>query len=119
MYVPDVALAKQSVSFGDRGTLFLFEVHDPEKFPCNAEVDAMAREISRDDGTHRNVFFIAPNGELVWRVGNYAHYSSVPDQFVQIWKEESDQYALGWTFRGYKTQINVADGSVKLLEWTK
>lgn len=119
VYVPDPTLARQSVAFDQLGTLFLFEVHDSVKFPRDPSRDEMARLLRRDDGEHRNVFLVAWDGTPIWRVGDYKHFPNLPDQFVQIWKEDSKEFAYGWTFHGYRTQIRLSDGAVLILEWTK
>lgn len=119
MYVPNVLLARQSIEFDDLGTILLFEVHDPDKFPRDLLHDEVARLLRRGDAEHRNVFLVAPNGTPVWRVGDYKHFDGFPDQFVQLWEGESTEYVFGWTFCGYKTRINLADGEVTILDWTK
>ncbi|MCA9122633.1 MAG: hypothetical protein H6822_26225 [Planctomycetaceae bacterium] len=119
MYVPDRSLARQMVEFDEVGTLLLFEVHDYIKFPREPAHNEMSRLLSLDGAAHRNVFLVAQDGSPLWRAGDYEQHDEFPDQFVEIWKEDSTECAYGWTFCGYKIKIQLADGTVTILEWTK
>jgi hypothetical protein len=118
MYMPDPALAKQRLDVPPFGRLLRFDVyglelHQPRDDPYNAVVREMEKE-----GSHRNVFLVDANERPLWRVSDYEQ-PYAPDFFVDVSPLPEPEKAKGLTGGGHIFEINLADGSLKKIGWTK
>ena len=64
---------------------------------------------------NRNIFRLHPDGGVIWRVP--LHRSDYDDPFVGF-RFESDRL-LGFTWDGWRFEIDIIDGSLKNLGWSK
>ena len=66
---------------------------------------------------NRNVFLIDVEGKVIWRVA-YHECVRGDDPFVRL-DIAPDGTTTGLTWDGWRFEINVADGSLKKIGWTK
>lgn len=80
------------------------------------DVLGMASTYDKEEES-RNIFLLNPAGEIVWRVA-YHEGAEGGDPFVGITVGE-DSRVVGGTWEGWHFEIDIADGSLKKLGWTK
>jgi len=67
--------------------------------------------------TNRNIFRVAKDGRILWRVG-FHDSANGPDPFVGV-RIVEDGKIQGFTWEGWRFEINHEDGSLKNLGWSK
>ena len=118
MYMPDPTVARQCLDCGPLGRLLRFTVygldlHQPPDDPYNEIVKELEK-----DGSNRNVFLVDDHDAPIWRIADYEQYG-LADMFVHIYFAEGPFKTNGITANGHIFEINLTDGSLKKIGWSK
>lgn len=116
MFVPKPSFAKSRIVFSS-GVLLLFPAYDLEFCPIEDPYRSTLEELQRI-GLHRNLFFLTPTNELIWRISDYN--PPLPDAIVGIQRQDNSQeFVSADTFQGSVLQIAMDNGDAKVVGWRK
>jgi hypothetical protein len=118
MYMPNAALACQRLDVPPYGQLLRFTVYGLElPHPPDDPYDEVVLALQQE-GAHRNVFLVDDGGNPVWRIADYEQFG-LADMFVDVCPSNEPGKATGYTGRGHIFEIDLADGRLKKIGWTK
>ncbi len=118
MYMPDLKLALGTLDCPPFGRLLLFDTYDPVYYQKNNPCDDVVRKLA-EEGMHRNVFLVDEHDVPRWRIGDYSVPETLSDSFLGLKSSEDPTKAIGTTFQGNIFEIDLRNGALKKIGWTK